>query len=103
MKIQKNFFNQFFLDLKLGWKHQWKLVTLYVIVFIYCIKNVIKNGKFGGSNIDSPNWIKSKKCALNHKEIGKNSQGISKVELFISRYNWKGLNYQKKDACRKIE
>ena len=74
-------FQSIFLDLKLGWKHQWKLVTLYVIVFIYCIKNVIKNVKFGGSYIDSPNWIKSKKCALNHKEIGKKSQGISKVDF----------------------
>ena len=81
------------------------------------------NFKCGGSYIDSPDWIKSKKAIINptnkndnkcfqyaktaaliHKEIGKKSQRISKVEPFISRYNWVGLNYlSKKDDCKKFK
>ena len=28
---------------------------------------------------------------LNHEEIGKNSQRISKIKHFISKYNWRGI------------
>ena len=65
VKLQKNFFNHFIIDFKLGWKHQ--LVVSYLIVFIYFIKNVIrfKCFKCGGSFIDSPDWIKDKKAAMN--------------------------------------
>ena len=63
----------------------------------------------GGSYIDSPDWIKNKKAAinpvndddkyfqyaaivaLNHKEIVRNR--ISKIKLFINKYNSKGINY----------
>ena len=31
--------------------------------------------------------------AVNHKEIGKNSEWISKIEPFIGKYNWKAKNY----------
>ena len=58
----------------------------------------------GGSYIDSPDWIKNKKTtinpindndkyfqyaatvALNHEEIGRNSQRISKIKPFINAY-----------------
>ena len=71
------------------------------------------NLKWGGSSIDSPDWIKSNndinednKCfqyaatvALNHKEIRKKLQIISKINPFIDRYSWKGTNYpSRKDA-----
>ena len=69
------------------------------------------NLKRGGSYIDSSDWIKNKypninpindddngfqyaaTVALNHKEIGKSLQRISKIKPFINKYNWKGINH----------
>ena len=65
MKLSKNFLNNFFLDVKSGYKHQWEVVTLCLIVLICCTTNFIKNFKCGGSHIDSADWIKSKKAILN--------------------------------------
>ena len=63
----------------------------------------------GGSYIDSPDWLKSKKAtinpknkdnecfkyairiALNHKKIGKDRQTIPKIKPFINKYNWKDI------------
>ena len=63
--------------------------------------------------IDSPDWLKNKKTkinsandddkwfeyasavAINHEEIGKNWQRISKIKPFTSKYNWKWINYRK--------
>ena len=63
------------------------------------------NLKRGGSYIDSSDWIKNKypninpindddngfqyaaTVALNHKEIGKSLQRISKIKPFINKYN----------------
>ena len=63
----------------------------------------------GGSYIDSPDWIKNKKAAinpvndddkyfqyaaivaLNHEEIVRNR--ISNIKIFINKYNSKGINY----------
>ena len=75
-----------------------------------------------GSNRDSPDWIKTKtatinpindddKCfqyaatvTLNHEEIGRNSLKISKIKSFISKYNWKGINFpSRKDDQKKSE
>ena len=42
MKSSENFLNNVFLDIKLGWKYQCKLVISSLIVFIYFITNVIK-------------------------------------------------------------
>ena len=81
------------------------------------------NSNRGGSYIDSPDWIKIKKAtinpinkndnkcfqytvtiALNHEEIGKKSQRISKIKLFIDKYNWEGVNYQsRKDYWKTFE
>ena len=31
--------------------------------------------------------------ALNHEEIRKNSERISKINLFSDKYNWEGIKY----------
>ena len=70
------------------------------------------NLNHGGSYIDSPDWINNKKAtinsinkkdnkyfkyavtvALNHEEIRKDHQGITKIKPFISTYNWEGINF----------
>ena len=70
------------------------------------------NFKRGGSYIDSPDWMKNKretvnpinkkdnKCfqytttvALNHEELGKHPERITKNKPFIDKYNWEGINY----------
>ena len=64
------------------------------------------------SYIKTPDWIWRKKAtinpkntkknkyiqyaitvALNHQEIGKDPQSISKIEPFISKYNWNDINF----------
>ena len=75
----------------------------------------------GGSCIDSPDWIKNKeatiqpinkrdnKCfqyvvtvALNHEEIKKDSQRITKIKPFINNYNWQEINFSsEKDDWKK--
>ena len=66
----------------------------------------------GGSYIGSPDWIKHKKTtinpihkkdnkcfqyavtvALNHEEIKKDPQRITKLKTFINEYNWEKINY----------
>ena len=71
----------------------------------------------GGSYIDSPKWLKNKKAtikpknnnekyfqyaitvALNHEQIKKDPQRITKIKLFIDQYNWKDIDFSsnKKD------
>ena len=34
--------------------------------------------------------------ALNHEEIKRDPQRISKIKAFINKYNWKGINYPSK-------
>ena len=66
--------------------------------------------KRGESNKDSPEWLKNKgatinpknkdnECfkhaitvALNHQNIGKNPQRVSKIKPFIGQYEWKGID-----------
>ena len=71
-----------------------------------------KNLKRGGSYIDSPNSTKSKKTAinpinkkynkcfqytatvaLNHEQLKKDPQRVTKIKLFIDKYNWEGINH----------
>ena len=77
------------------------------VKLLYCNCHKI-NLNHGGSYIDSPDWIKSKKetincfnnddkyfqyaatVALNHDEIRINLERISKHKSFISKYNCKG-------------
>ena len=42
IKLYKNIFSPFFLNIKLGRKHQLKILVLSLIVVIYCITNVMK-------------------------------------------------------------
>ena len=68
--------------------------------------------KRGSSYIESPEWIKNKKCKINpyntkdeycfahsivialyHQEIGKNPQRISKLQPFYKHFNWKDINF----------
>ena len=71
----------------------------------------------GGSYIYSPKWLKNKKAtinpknnddkcfqyaltvALNHEQIGKDPQRMTKIKPFIDQYNWKGIYFpsHKKD------
>ena len=76
-----------------------------------------------GSYIDSPDWIKNKKAtinlinkkdnkcfqytvtvALNHREIKKHSQIITKIKPFINKYNWEGTNVlSEKDYWKNLQ
>ena len=67
--------------------------------------------KRGRSYIDSLKWLKNKKAtlnpennddnyfqyaltvALNHQNIGKNPQIISKIKPFINQYNWNEIDF----------
>ena len=82
----------------------------YVHLLYYKCRKI--NTNHGGSYIDSPDWIKSKsatvnpinkkdnKCfqyavpvALNHEEIKKDPQRITKITPFINKYSWEGINF----------
>ena len=74
----------------------------------------------GGSYIESPKWLKDKKCTINQKNndnkcfqyaitlalnfnnIDKHHQRISKIKPFIDNYNWNDINFPtaKKDWNR---
>ena len=74
----------------------------------------------GGSYIESPKWLKDKKCtvnqknndnkcfqyattlALNFNKIDKSPQRISRINPFIENYNWNDINFPatKKDWNR---
>ena len=42
--------------------------------------------------------------ALNHREIGKYPERITKIQPFIDKHNWKGINYlSEKDNWKKFE
>ena len=65
----------------------------------------------GGSYIDFPKWLKTKKAtinpknkddkcfqyaltvALNHEQIKDHPERISKIKPFIDKYNWKEIDY----------
>ena len=77
------------------------------------------NFKRGGSDIDSLDWIKEKKATinlknaddkcfqyavtvtLNHEEIKRDPQRISKIKPFINKCKWRGINYPSKTDDRK--
>ena len=78
------------------------------INYLYYDLNRITISK-GGSYIESPKWLKDKKCtinqkntdnkyfqyattlALNYDNIGKHHQRISKIKPFIDNYNWNDI------------
>ena len=82
--------------------------------YLFCDFNRVSISK-GGSYIESPKWLKDKKCtvnqknndnkcfqyatnlALNFNKIDKNPQRISRIKRFIENYNWNDIScHQKK-------
>ena len=81
------------------------------------------NPNRGGLYIDPPDWIKNKKVAinlinkkdnkyfqhavtvtLNHKNIVGHYERITKIKLFVNKYNWERISYlSEKDNWKKIE
>ena len=122
MKLLKNVLNNFY-------RYQIGLETsmtcsdfIFDCVHLLYFKYHEINFKWGGSYIDSPDWIKNKKAAtnplntkdkwfqyavavaLNHKEIKKDPLRITKTKPFIDEFNWEGINYQsEKDDWKKSE
>ena len=83
-------------------------MRLYLTMFSYCYKCHEINLNHSGSYIDSPDWIKNKKAtinpinkkdnkcfqyavtvALNHEEIKKNPQRVTKIKPFIKNITGK--------------
>ena len=93
----------------------------YVHLLYYKYHEISPNR--GGSNKDSPDWIKTKKVAVNpinkndnkcfqyaktvtwnHEEIEKHSERGTKIKPFINKYNWKGINFpSEKDDWKKFK
>ena len=68
--------------------------------FYYDLNRITINK--GGSYIESPKWLKDKKCTINQKattlalnfnNIDKHHQRISKIKPFINNYNWNDINF----------
>ena len=86
---------------------------------LYYILNKIGLNR-GRSYIDSRKWLKNKKSttnpknnddkcflyvvtvALNHKNIVKDSQRISKIKPFIDQYDWKEISFPSHKKHREI-
>ena len=80
------------------------------INYLYYDLNRITISK-GGSYIESPKWLKDKKCTINQKNndnkcfqyastlalninsIDKHHQRITKIKPFIDNYNWNDINF----------
>ena len=96
--------------------------------FLHCVHYLYHkchkiNFKWGGSKIDSPDWINYKKTtinlvnkrdnkcfqyavtvALNHEEIGKYPERTTKLKPFIDKNDWKRMNYLlEKDNWKRFE
>ena len=81
------------------------------------------NFKRGGLYIDSSDWTRHKKATINpiyrnnhkcfqyaitvtldHEEIGKYPERITKIKTFAYKYNWERINYtSEKDDWKKLE
>ena len=98
-----------------------ELVFCYFNLLYYKCHEI--NPNCGGSNIDSPDWIKNKKATvypikkkkdnksfqyavtgvLNYEEIEKITESITKIKLFINKYEWERINFpQKKMIGKKL-
>ena len=97
----------------------------FVFDYIYLLyyKCQKMNPNRGGSYIDSPDWIKNKKpainsinkkdnncfqyaitAALNHEEMKKDPQRITKIKPFINKHNWVGISLpSEKNDWKKFE
>ena len=98
-----------------------KFVFDYVHLLYY--KSHKRNLNCSGSYIDSPNWIKNKKAAINpinkkdnkcfqypvtvtinHEEIKNDPKRITKIKPFTNKYNWEGIDFpSEKDDWKKFE
>ena len=91
------------------------------INYLYYDLNRITISK-GGSYIESPKWLKDKKCTINQKNndnkcfqyattlalninsIDKHPQRVLKIKAFIDNYNWNDINFPAaKDDWNKFE
>ena len=87
-----------------------EFVFVYLHLLYYKCYKI--NPNRSGTYIDSPDWIKDKKAtihpvnqkddkcfqyaltvALNHEEIGKNSERTTKIKSFINKYKWQRINF----------
>ena len=94
----------------------------FVFDFVQLLHNKCykTNPNYGGSYIDSLDWIKNKKAtinptnkrgkclqytitvALNYEKIKGNPERLTKVKHFIAKCNWGGINYSsEKGNCTK--
>ena len=91
-------------------------MSFSLIMFSCCIINCHKTSPIcRGLYIDSPDWIKNEKATinsinnkdkkyfqhavtvtLNHEQIKKDAQRITKMKPFINKYNWEGRKNLKK-------
>ena len=90
----------------------------YVHSLYYKCNKIIPN--HGGSYVDSPDWIKNKKAAinsinkkenkyfqytataaLNNEKITKYLQRMTKIKLFKNKYNWEGIDDPSEKVDRK--
>ena len=98
-----------------------RFVFVYVQLLYYKCHKI--NPNRGGSNRDSPDWIKHKKATinpvnkngnkcfqyaitavLNYEEIKKDPQRKIKLKPFIREYDWEGINFRsEKDDWKKYE
>ena len=97
-----------------------EFVFNYVHLLYYKCHKISHNR--GGSNIDALDWIKNKKTVinpinkkdkcvqyavivtLNHEEIRKHLQRITKIKTFINKYKWRRINFpSEKDDQKQFE
>ena len=90
----------------------------YVHLWYYICHKI--NLNHGGSYIDSPDLVKTKKASmnpfnkednkcfryavtaeLNHEKITKDPQIITKIKSFINKYKWEGISFPSKKMIGK--
>ena len=114
-KLFKSFLDEYQYALKTKMKKS-SLTYDRVRVLYYKLHKISIN-RSAGLHINSPEWLKNKstinpknkndnKCfqyattvALNHEQIEKDLQRISRIKHFINKYDWKNINLpsQKED------
>ena len=103
-KVMEELFQALISSYQIGLETSMRSSDVSLIVFIYCIMNVIKF-----IYIHSPDWIKSKKATINpinkkcfqyaltdtfyQEEIKKDMQRIRKNKSFINENNSEEINY----------
>ena len=113
-----NFF-QSFISMKLGKKNQLEIFDfIFDCVHLLYYKYQKINFKRDGSYMDTPDWTKNEKAnpiikednrcsqyavavTLSHRETKKDSQRITKIKLFIDKYNLEEINYSSKKMTGK--